>query len=297
MKTRLKWCASRRKPLNHGLYPADDAVIAIPEGRLRAIPAANPVMCPLDTMDTARKNKMAKLSWSSCGISDTGKVRKHNEDSMLERPEIGLWVVADGMGGHAAGDVASQMIVSTLKKIHEGIELNRYINDIEDRLIDVNRKLIEKANESARRITIGSTVVALVAYGKYCVYIWAGDSRLYRLRSNQLRQMTTDHSQVEVYIERGLITREEATGHPHGNMITRAVGATDQLFLDMDIQEMQSKDRYMLCSDGLTKHVADFEIEDILSEGSHEEACKTLIGLTLDRGAGDNVTAIVVDIN
>ena len=110
--------------------------------------------------------------------------------------------------------------------------------------------------------------------------------------------MTTDHSQVALYVEKGLITREEASVHPHLNMITRAVGATDDLFLDMDIQEMEREDRYLLCSDGLTKHMTDFEIEDILQEEkSGEGACKTLIDLTLERGAVDNVTAIVVDIN
>lgn len=247
-------------------------------------------------MHTFTPKKTKALSWSSFGISDTGKVRKHNEDSMLERPEIGLWVVADGMGGHAAGDVASQMIVSSLKKVHEGIELNRMINDIEDRLIEVNKRLIDKANQSAKRTTIGSTVVAMVAYQKYCIYMWAGDSRLYRLRDDELRQVTTDHSQVELYVEKGLISREEAAVHPHGNMITRAVGATDELFLDMDIQEMQRKDRYLLCSDGLTKHITDFEIQDILGEGTNKETCRTLIDLTLERGAGDNVTVIVVDI-
>jgi serine/threonine protein phosphatase PrpC len=204
--------------------------------------------------------------------------------------------VADGMGGHAAGDVASQMIVSSLKKVHEGIELNRMINDIEDRLIEVNKRLIEKANQTTKRTTIGSTVVVMVAYRKYCIYIWAGDSRLYRLRDMVLRQMTTDHSQVELYVEKGLISREEAAVHPHGNMITRAVGATDELFLDMDIQEMHGKDRYLLCSDGLTKHITDFEIQDILGEGTNKESCETLIDLTLERGAGDNVTVIVVDI-
>jgi len=119
-------------------------------------------------MDTFTPKKAKTLSWSSFGISDTGKVRKHNEDALLERPEIGLWVVADGMGGHAAGDVASQMIVSSLKKVHEGIELNRMVNDIEDRLIEVNKRLIEKANQSAKRTTIGSTIVVMVAYQKYC---------------------------------------------------------------------------------------------------------------------------------
>lgn len=237
-----------------------------------------------------------KLSWSSFGISDTGKVRKHNEDSMLERTEVGLWTVADGMGGHAKGDVASQMIVSSLKKIHEGISLPRFIDDIEDSITEVNKKLIEQANQSKKRITIGSTIVSMVAYEKYCIYIWAGDSRLYRLRDKEVRQITIDHSQVEIYVEQGLISREEATVHPHGNMITRAVGATDELYLDMGIQEMHKGDRYLLCSDGLTKHILDLEIEEFLGEGNAEECCRKLIDTTLDRGAGDNVTAIIVDI-
>jgi serine/threonine protein phosphatase PrpC len=249
-------------------------------------------------MSSTNPNKKSNtLSWSSFGITDVGKVRKLNEDSMLDRCEIGLWVVADGMGGHAAGDVASQMIVSSLKKIHEGITLNRYIDDIEDRLLKVNKRLIEKAKEAERKVTIGSTVVVLLAYQDYCVYIWAGDSRLYRLRDAEISQMTPDHSQVEAYVERGLITREEATVHPHANMITRAVGASDVLFLDMDIQTMETGDRYLLCSDGLTKHVSDLEMEEILHEKDDtEESCRTLLDMTLERGAGDNVTVIVVDI-
>jgi len=247
-------------------------------------------------MATPTPKNAANLSWSSFGITNVGRVRRHNEDSLLERPDIGLWAVADGMGGHAAGDVASQMIVSSLGQLNGGEALTRYIDEIDDRLGEVNQQLIKKANESTRRVTIGSTVVIMLAYDRYCVYIWAGDSRLYRLRDRQLRQMTTDHSQVELYVEKGLITREQASTHPHSHMITRAVGATDDLFLDMDIQEMAQEDRYVLCSDGLPRHVTDFEIEDILSEGTSEESCQTLIDLTLERGAGDNVTAIVVDI-
>lgn len=242
-------------------------------------------------------NKAGSLSWHSHGITDVGKVRKHNEDSMLERTEAGMWVVADGMGGHDGGDLASQMIVNTLKKIHEGISLERYIDDIEDALIEVNKNLIQIASERSKRTTIGSTVVMMLAYENYCVYLWAGDSRLYRLRNNELRQMTTDHSQVEQYVEQGLISREEAAVHPHGNMITRAVGASQNFFLDMGIQEMQKGDRYLLCSDGLTKHTLDFEFEERLGNGNVENICKELIDLTLDRGAGDNVTAIVIDID
>lgn len=249
-------------------------------------------------MPSTNEQKPAnKLSWHSYGITDVGRVRKHNEDSMLERPETGMWVVADGMGGHAAGDIASQMIVNSLKKVHEGLSLERYIDDIEDTLISVNKKLIEKANESAKRTTIGSTVVMMLAYDKYCIYLWAGDSRLYRLRDGDLRQMTTDHSQVEQYVEQGLISREEAAVHPHGNMITRAVGATPNFFLDMDIQEMKKGDRYLLCSDGLTKHTEDYEFHEMLPNGTAEEICKKMIDVTLERGAGDNVTAIVIDID
>lgn len=247
-------------------------------------------------MANPNQSKNQNLSWHSHGVSNVGKVRRHNEDSMLERPEVGMWVVADGMGGHSRGDVASQMIVSELKKVHEGLSLERYIDDIEDRLIEVNRKLIDKARESRKRTTIGSTVVILITYRNYCVYLWAGDSRLYRLRDNELRQMTTDHSQVEQYVAQGLISREEAAVHPHGNMITRAVGATDKLYIDMDIQEIQKGDRYLLCSDGLTKHLSDMEFQEMLQKGSVEETCQELIDLTLSRGAGDNVTAILVDI-
>jgi serine/threonine protein phosphatase PrpC len=229
-------------------------------------------------------------------MTDVGKIRKHNEDSMLERSDIGLWVVADGMGGHAKGDVASQMIIESMKKMHEGTNLIKFIDDLENRLLSVNRKLIEKAQESVKKATIGSTVVIMVAYDKYCIYIWAGDSRLYRLRNRQLRQITTDHSQVELYVEQGLISREEALVHPHGNMITRAIGATEDLYLDMDIQEMARADRYLLCSDGLTKHLQDHEIQEMLGKGNAAESCNSMIELTLERGAGDNVTAIVVDI-
>jgi serine/threonine protein phosphatase PrpC len=136
----------------------------------------------------------------------------------------------------------------------------------------------------------------MLAYDRYCVYIWAGDSRLYRLRGGRLSRITTDHSQVELYIEQGLISRDEAHAHPHGNMITRAVGAMDELHLDMGIQEMESGDRYVLCSDGLTKHIPDLELQDQLKEGDATECCKRLIEVVLSRGAGDNVTAIVVDI-
>ena len=143
------------------------------------------------------------LSWHSYGITNVGKIREYNEDSLLQRPEAGMWAVADGMGGHHAGDVASQMIVNTLDKVHEGQSLEQFIDDIENRLVLVNEKLIKKADESYIPITIGSTVAVMVAHSRFCVYLWAGDSRLYRQRNGELQQLTTDHSQVQHYIELG----------------------------------------------------------------------------------------------
>ena len=169
-------------------------------------------------------------------------------------------------------------------------------NDIEDTLINVNRTLIEIASEGDKPSTVGSTVVTMLAYEKYCAFLWAGDSRLYRIRNGQIVQLTTDHSQVQLYVEQGLISKEEAESHPHSNMITRAVGASENFVLDVDMQEMEKGDRYLLCSDGLTKHIPDTDFEKILAKGDVEKKCNELIDLTLARGAKDNVTAILVDI-
>lgn len=215
---------------------------------------------------------------------------------MLERPDVGLWVVADGMGGHSAGDVASQMIVDALASIEETESMPDFVDAIEDRLMEVNRQLLEMARTGAKKLTIGSTVVALVAHGDLGLFLWAGDSRLYRQRAGRLQQLSTDHSQVELYVEQGLIRRDQASSHPHGNMITRAVGANEELFLDMDLCGLKPGDRFLLCSDGLTKHVTDLEMRDLLPEGDLHEVCNRFIDLTLARGATDNVTVVAVDI-
>ena len=246
--------------------------------------------------DTTNQNHTKSFSWNSYGNTDVGKARKLNEDSMLVRPDVGMWAVADGMGGHEAGDVASQMVVSALNEIQLGSSLEKYINDIEDALVAVNKKLIEIAHQGEKPTTCGSTVVVMLAYEKYCAFLWAGDSRLYRIRDNKIIQLTTDHSQVQLYVEQGLISKDEAESHPHANMITRAVGATEDFVLDVDMQEMEKGDRYLLCSDGLTKHIPDFDFEKMLAKGDVEKKCNELIDLTLARGAKDNVTAVLVDI-
>lgn len=234
------------------------------------------------------------MSWNSSTLSHVGNVRKLNEDSCLDRAEIGLWVVADGMGGHAAGDLASQLIVNTLAKLPAPDSLTGFVNSVEDGLLAANRRLVTMAGETKQ--TIGSTVVVLLVHGAHGVYMWAGDSRLYRLRNGKLTQLTTDHSQVESMIQQGIISRAEAGGHPAGNMVTRAVGASENLFVDVDMTRLEAGDRYLLCSDGLDKHVADREIEKILGQGSPEDVAQKLIDVTLSRGAVDNVTVSVIEI-
>jgi serine/threonine protein phosphatase PrpC len=234
------------------------------------------------------------ITWSSAIRTDVGKIRKLNEDSCLERPDLGLWAVADGMGGHAAGDLASQLVVNSLAKVKANGELSALTDFVEYSILSANNRLFELSQ--AQNQTTGSTVVCLLAVGKHCVCLWAGDSRLYRLRDHELRQMTTDHTQAELYVEQGLIDREQAARHPSGNMVTRAVGASRELFLDIDIDELRPGDRYLLSSDGLDKHVGPAEIEAIMKEGTPGEIADRLIELTLSRGAADNVTVCVVNM-
>ncbi len=236
----------------------------------------------------------AELSWTSATLSDVGKKRKHNEDSYLDRREDGLWVVADGMGGHSSGDLASQTIVDTLARCPAADDLDSFVTAVEEQILTAHRQLLEIA--SRRMQTMGSTVVALLARGNHAAVLWAGDSRLYRLRNDRLEQITRDHSHVNMLLDSGLISEDEVEDHPAGNLVTRAVGADEELCLDADIWELQAGDRYLLCSDGLDKHLHDDEIAALLRKGTVDEAARALIDLTLERGALDNVTVSVVDI-
>lgn len=214
---------------------------------------------------------------------------------MLDHGDIGLWAVADGMGGHSAGDLASQLIVNTLSKVEPQEQLATFVDEVEERVLQVNNRLFEVANSHNQ--TSGSTLVALITHGEHAITLWAGDSRLYRLRDSELTQLTTDHTQIELYIEKGLVTREEAVGHPSGNMVTRAVGVTDNLLIEMDIFELEDGDRFLLCSDGLDKHVQDPEIEEIMKGADPQSITDKLIETTLSRGATDNVTVCVVEVS
>jgi protein phosphatase len=233
--------------------------------------------------------------WSSSGMTHVGHVRAVNEDAFLDRSDIQLWAVADGMGGHHAGEIASDTVVSELNQISSiPKRLSTYVNDIEDSIISANQQLRKLAAEHNDQRTIGSTVMTLVAHQKYCAFLWAGDSRIYRARNGDCEIMTRDHSQVEEMIERGILNREDANSHPASNVITRAVGASNDLYVDVDIDEVEHGDTFVICSDGLYRHLSDQDIGDQINDGNISNICQTLIDLTLERGAMDNVTVVVV---
>ncbi len=237
--------------------------------------------------------------WSSAGRSHVGMVRTINEDACLAMPELGLWVVADGMGGHEAGDVASRMIIETLQQTPPPPSWLDFLNSVREALHDVNRQLRRESVHHYQNRTIGSTVVVLLAYEHQCACLWVGDSRIYRLREGHLEQLTRDHSHVQELVDQGLITPEEAHRHPLANVITRAVGSADQLEIDEVMHSLQDGDLFLLCSDGLNKTVTDEEIVRLLAHSNHnsQEAVKAFIHLALMRDASDNVTTVVVNID
>ena len=241
-------------------------------------------------------NSQHTFQWSSAGRSHVGMVRAINEDACLVMPEIGLWAVADGMGGHEAGDLASRMEVEALQQIPPPVDWSDFLQSVRATLHEVNRELREESARRYQNRTIGSTVVVLLAHEDQCACLWLGDSRIYRLRDGQLQQMTRDHSHVQQLVDQGLLTPEEAHRHPLANVITRAIGSTDDLQIDEVVHPLQAGDMFLLCSDGLNKTVSDEEIARLLAHSDHDcqEAVKAFIHLALMRDASDNVTTVVV---
>ena len=232
--------------------------------------------------------------WNSVYRTDVGLVREINEDSVLDVPNNRFWAVADGMGGYEAGNVASGMVVASLQELGIFDSLNDAVDAVEDCLLDVNSKILEYADIMLDGRTLGSTVVTLLIQGRVGVCQWAGDSRLYRLRNRQLIQLSRDHSQVEEQIQQGYLTAEEAENHPEANVITRAVGADQELYVDVNVFSTQLGDVFLLCSDGLYNMVSNQEMTDILLAYPLEDAIQTLLDLALERGADDNVSVILV---
>ena len=231
---------------------------------------------------------------TSFGITHTGNIRSHNEDAFLVADNEQLWVVADGMGGHQSGEVASQMIVEALATYRSAPLLGTSIRKIAMLLQSVNQELIAQANKKPDTI-IGSTIALLLIKGRYCVSAWAGDSRIYRYRNGVLKQITRDHSETEILLEAG-VTPEEIAEIPYAEGITRAVGADEILQLESRILEIHTNDIFLLCSDGLYKELTDTEIGQIIEKGIVEDAVQQLLAAALKRQGRDNITVVLVKV-
>lgn len=226
--------------------------------------------------------------------SHVGCRRKVNEDALLARHDLGLWAVADGVGGHAAGDVASRMVVEKLGHATVGSKLATRKQAARSAIEDANLALWEMAR--ANRGTIGSTVVALaIADDGYCC-LWAGDSRAYLLRDGKLRQLTRDHSLVQQLVDSGDLEPEAAINHPNANIITRAVGSAPGLEIDCMEGDIRAGDRFLLASDGLTRLMRDDELAAAQDADDLELLADRWVELALERGAPDNFTFLIVRV-
>ncbi|MEP3348226.1 MAG: protein phosphatase 2C domain-containing protein [Litoreibacter sp.] len=225
--------------------------------------------------------------------SDTGVVRDHNEDSYLTKPESGVWVVADGMGGHEAGDFASQTIVERISSIGRPASAPDLQARFMERLTRAHDLIVEQS-QALGGATIGATLVALLAHEDLFACIWSGDSRIYLLRNGEFNQVTRDHTEVQELLNSGAITEEQAEHWPRKNVITRAIGVSQSPNTDETFGSLEAGDVFLLCSDGLTEHVEDHEMATVLKSHDPQAACDALIETTLSRGARDNVTVIVV---
>lgn len=240
----------------------------------------------------------SQLRWTSAALTDIGLVRSRNEDSYLAQPARELWAVADGMGGHAFGDIASRMVVEAIESM-ASIQspgapepMATLVAAARERITKVNRQLRDEAQ--ARQVTVmGSTVVVLLACGAQLACLWAGDSRIYLYRNARLRQLTRDHSQAEELRARGATPGPEASA-AIANMITRAVGAADTIDVDLVTLEAADGDMLLLCSDGLSNPVDEHAIAQALALGDCAQAAQVLVALALANGGRDNITVVVV---
>lgn len=226
--------------------------------------------------------------YRSSGSTHPGLLRESNQDCFVERPDAGIWAVADGMGGYSQGDVASQMACEAISAVPAGLPLDETMAAAARGIGQVNGKLFRAATRFVNPVVSGTTIVAFIARQDVGVVLWAGDSRLYRLRRGKLTQLTTDHT-VAAELNLGA----EAAEHDHA--ITRAVGGASSLTLDARRDQIESGDRYLLCSDGLSRELRDEEIAPLLAKGDVKQSAAALINATLRAGARDNVTVVVIE--
>lgn len=236
------------------------------------------------------------MAFECVSKTDVGLRRKVNEDALLVRTERGLWAVADGMGGHDAGDVASSKVTESLLELPGAEDLDQLVESAIAALKKVNADLISLAGAKGSDRSIGSTVVGLaIADGQFRCF-WAGDSRGYRIRDRQIVQLTRDHSLVQDLVDSGMLQPDEAVDHPNSNIITRAVGVAEELRVDTVSGDVQRGDQFLLATDGVTRLIDDQELAMELSTNPPAHAARKLIETVLARGAPDNASLIITKI-
>lgn len=249
---------------------------------------------------------MAVISY---GMSDIGKKRKNNEDNFLIDHDLSLFMVADGMGGHAGGELASRIAVETVDDVLRtlraspdqpplpgGEELPAPARMLKYAIRKAGNMIFQKSLADPKLRGMGTTITSLWITDDhtYCAHV--GDSRAYRVRGGSLQQVTEDHSWVREQVKAGLLTAEEAKAHSYKNIITRSVGFEEEVRVDAYVADIQPGDAYLLCSDGLSNHVKDEEILEALRSSPPKESCRRLIAIALDRGGDDNITAVIARI-
>ena len=235
-------------------------------------------------------------TWRSAARTDAGKVRSRNEDAFLDSPQQRLWVVADGMGGHQGGDIASQLIVASLAELPVQTDFDARLTDIRECLHWLNRRLGQELTVTAGHhdSIMGSTVVALLVEGNRAACIWAGDSRCYMWRGQCLYQLSKDHSFQQQLMDEQNYSAAQASSHPCAHALTRAVGAAQQLTLDVLELEVHAGDVFLLCSDGLYQGLTSDALGSALSLSAPHVALDRLFDGALRGSARDNLTAVVI---
>jgi protein phosphatase len=244
----------------------------------------------------------------AAGNTDVGCVRKHNEDSFLANTDLGLFMVADGLGGHAAGEVASRIVVETVARfVGETLEKDRTWpveydpslsydgNRLKVALLLSDQAIAEDIRRNPERETMGSTVVACLLHGPQVTLAHVGDSRAYILGPEGIHQVTRDHSWVAEQVANGILTPSEARVHPFRNVITQALGNGGDLEVEVQTLELSNSERLLLCSDGLSGMIGDKQIWEIVRQSSDlQVAVESLIYAAREHGGEDNITVILV---
>lgn len=246
----------------------------------------------------------SKLSIS--GVTDVGQIREHNEDFIAWDPHLGLVLLADGMGGHNAGEVASELAVNCIREalrdvLTPDMVASNVINltdALREAIVYANDEIIRLASENIEYNGMGTTIVVQLYFGDRVIMANVGDSRIYRLHNGELAQTTTDHSLVQEMLDNGYISEEEAQLSASRNLITRALGIAETVEVDVVEESTENGDVYLLCSDGLTDLVTDDEILQLmmLYEDDQETTVKELVALANEKGGKDNISVIMVNI-